>query len=232
MNRNASVAPHSARGSRSWRADARGRTAGVLGVTLLATALSSCVGSSQVRAGSTLEDGIVTLQQGGIEVTAEARPGLQHLPSSVTPIRIEVNNRSNRGIFLERDDIELATTEDWVELGTIPPPELPPPRNLGLGMDPLSPYASSQGTRAGGFIYLNPSQQYISGGWQDNTASSWIASTAFTSGFIDVGQSRAGYLYFWTPAEGLDRFNLRVRVRTGAGSGAAETLEIPYGTPG
>jgi hypothetical protein len=201
-------------------------------MTLLATALSSCVGRSQVRTGSTLEEGIVTVQQRGIEVTAQARPGLQHLPSSVTPIRIEVTNRSDRGIFLERDDIELATTEDWVELATIPAPELPPPRELGLGMHPLSPYASGQGTTGGGFIYLSPSQGFISGSWHDNTASNWLASTAFTSGFIDVGESRAGYLYYWTPAEGLDRFHLRVRVRTGAGSGAAETLEIPYGTPG
>lgn len=201
-----------------------------LGITLLATALSSCVGTSQVRTSTTLDDGIVTLQQRGIEVTAEARPGLQHLPDSVTPIRIEVTNRSNRGIFLERDDIELATTEDWVELATIPANELPPPRHLGLGMDPLSPYASSQGTS--GFVYLSPSQGYNSGGWQDNTATTWLASTAFTSGFIDVGQSRAGYLYFWTPEEGLDRFHLRVRVRTGAGSGAAETIELPFGTPG
>lgn len=202
-------------------------------MTLLGTGLSGCVGTSQVRTGATLEDGIVTLEQRGIEVTAEARPGLQHLPSSVTPIRIEVTNRSDRGIFLERDDIELATTEDWVELATIPAPELPPARNLGLGTDPLSPYTSAQGSQGAiGSIYQSPSQQYISGGWQDNTASTWIASTAFTSGFIDVGQSRAGYLYFWTPEEGLDRFHLRVRVRTGAGSGAAETLEIPYGTPG
>lgn len=232
MNRNASLAAHTARGARSLRADARGRTAGVLPVILLATALSSCVGRSQIRTGSTLEDGIVTVQQRGIEVTAQARPGLQHLPSTVTPIRIEVTNRSDRGIFLERDDIELATTEDWVELATIPAPELPPPHELGLGTHPLSPYASIQGARAGAFVYPSESQAYISGGWQDNTASNWIASTAFTSGFIDVGQSRAGYLYYWTPEEGLDRFHLRVRVRTGAGSGAAETLEIPYGTPG
>jgi hypothetical protein len=232
MNTNASFTPHTARRPRSWRADARGKTAGALRMTLLATALSSCVGRSQVRAGATLEDGIVTLEQRGIEVTAQARPGLQHLPASVTPIRIEVTNRSDRGIFLERDDIELATTEDWVELATIPAPELPPPLELGLGTHPLSPYASIQGSRGGAFVYPSESQAYISGGWQDNTASNWLASTAFTSGFIDVGQSRAGYLYYWTPAEGLDRFHLRVRVRTGAGSGAAETLEIPYGTPG
>lgn len=203
-----------------------------LGAPLLAMALSGCVGTSQARTGSTLEDGIVTLEQRGIEVTAQARPGLQHLPSSVTPIRIEVTNRSKRGIFLDRDDIELATTKDWVELATIPAPELPPPRELGLGLHPLSPYNSGQGLGAGGFIPLSPSQDHVSGGWRDNTVSTWLASTAFTSGFIDVGQRRAGYLYFWTPDEGLDRFHLRVRVRTGAGSGAAETLEIPYGTPG
>jgi hypothetical protein len=231
MFRNASMATHTRRGSTTLRSSAPEWAAGVVTVTLLVIAPSSCVGRSQVRTGATLEDGIVTLEQGGIEVTAEARPGLQHLPSSVTPIRIEVKNRSDRGIFVDRDDIELAQAESWVELATIPAPELAPPRLLGLGMDPLSPYASGQGP-SGGFVYQSPSEGYISGGWQDNTASTWLASTAFTGGFIDVGQSLAGYLYFSTPREGLDGFNLRVRVRTGAGSGAAETLEIPYGEPG
>lgn len=203
----------------------------------LPMAVSACVRAPLVPLMSSDEHGVVTLEREGIELTAELKVGVQHLPDSVTPIRITVTNRSDNGIYVDPDDIELSTGEEAVAWETIPREELPPPRALGLGMDPASPYASAQGASASsgaasGYFGLSPSTSYVSGTWRDPTSESWISSTALTAGFVDIGESRRGYVYFATPPEGIERINLRVRVRLGSGSGPAETFEIPYGVPG
>lgn len=201
---------------------------------LASVALTGCIRAQLVPPGGVERDGSITIEQGGIELTARVQPGVQHLPSRITPIRISVTNRSDAGVYVDLADLELALGDQPIAFHALPIEALPPPRTLGLGLDPASPYASSQGAapsggaRGGGYFGLSPTNAYISGHWRDTTASSWIESTRFAGGFIDVGETRAGYVYFDTPPEGIDRVNLRIPVRMGSGSGPVELFEIPY----
>lgn len=196
-------------------------------------ALTGCIRAQLTPSGGVDDDGSITLERGGIELTARVRPGVQHLPTTVTPIRISVTNRSDSGIYLDPGDLELAVGGQPVALRTLPAEALPAPRSLGLGVDPASPYASAQGAapssgRGGGYFGLSPSNAHVSGHWHDRTARSWIENTALEPGFIDVGETRSGHVYFNTPPEGVDRVNLRIPVRVGSGSGPVELFEIPY----
>lgn len=211
------------------------RIAGIAGAALLSSgAAAGCVRAPLIPLTAATDDGVVTLHRGGVELTAEVKPGVQHLPSGFTPIRISVTNYSDNGIYVAPEDIELAAGSEVIALQTIPAEELPPPRPLGLGMDPASPYASAQGPSgaASGYFGQSPSNTYVSGGWRDPMAWSWITNTAFTGGFIDIGERRSGYVYFPTPPEALERLDLRVPVRSGSGSGPMELFEVPYGAPG
>lgn len=208
---------------------ARGVT---LGVALL-VAMAGCAGTQLVPLGSPAENDIAVVERSGIELTARVRPGLQHLPRRITPVRITLKNQSGEGIYFDPKEVELALGPGQAALETIPPEELPPPRPLGLGIDPTSPYASARGAPAAagaalGYFGLTPLNGFAVGVWHDPMTWAWLMNTAFDSSFIDSGESRAGYIYLKTPPQGVDRITLRVRVRSGAGSGAVETLEIPY----
>lgn len=197
--------------------------------------LAGCAGTQLIPVGTSADREISVVERSGIELTARVRPGLQHLPARITPIRINLTNQSGEGIYFDPQDVEFVLGAGQAPLETLLPEELPPPRPLGLGIDPTSPYASARSAPAAagaalGYFGLTPLNGFAVGVWHDPMTWAWLMNTAFERSFIDAGESRSGYIYLKTPPQGLERIVLRVRVRSGAGSGAFETLEIPYAT--
>lgn len=185
------------------------------------------------------DDGVATVEQSGIVLTAEVKPGLHHVPPSITPIHISIENGAKGGIHVEPDQIELVG--DAAALVTLPAAEIRPRRPVGLSIDPSSPYASAQGASALqysasprdlGTFNLDPALPFTSsGGWR-SPASREILASAFEGGFIDVGERMSGLIYFRTPPEGAGLLTLRVRVHGGSASAPVEALEIPYAVGG
>ena len=205
-------------------------------LTIVAAALvASCASSVALVPLVPHEDGVAEVEQSGVVLRAKAKPGLPQLPPDVIPIRISVENKSEDGIYVDLDDIQLeGTTRTFVLLPAVGLRPRPP---VGLTMDPASPYASAQGAAAlqyglpgngVGAFSMDPALAYSSGdGWR-SPASRDLVMSAFNGGFIDAGESQHGLVFFRAASEATGPLTLRVRVHRGSGSAPVETLEIPY----
>lgn len=197
-------------------------------------AVASCVSSAALVPLVPNDDGVVVVEQSGIVLSAEVKPGLQQVPHDVMPIRISIENKADSGIYVDLADIELSSAERTFEV--LSAEEIQPRRPIGLSMDPASPYASAQGAAAVqygtpggvGAFNMDPGLASSSGdGWRSSTSRELVMS-AFNGGFIDIGESRHGLVFFKTTPDVSGRLTLRVRVHEGSGSAPLQTLEIPY----
>lgn len=211
------------------------RPDGVLIAIIVAggAAVASCVSSAALVPLVPHEDGVAVVEQSGIVLSAEVKQ-LYEVPPDVTPIRISIQNNAGRGIYVELDDIELEGAAHTFRV--LPAEEIRPRRPVGLSMDPASPYASAQGAAAlqyglpggTGSFNVDPALAYASGdGWRSRTSRELVMS-AFDGGYIDIGESQHGLVFFKTTPEVSGRLTLRVRVHAGSGSAPLETLEVPY----
>lgn len=209
------------------------RLDGALFAAAGAAAVASCVSSAALVPLVPHEDGVAVVEQSGVVLSAEIKQ-LYEVPPEVTPIRISIQNKADTGIYVELDDIELEGTARTFE--ALPAQEIRPRRPLGLSMDPASPYASAQGAAALQYglpgnrpnFNMDPTLAYGSGdGWRSATSRELVMS-AFDGGYIDMGESQRGLVFFKATPEPNGRLTLRVRVRAGSGSAPVRTLEIPY----
>lgn len=197
-------------------------------------AAEGCVSSAALVPLVPHADGVAVVEKAGIVLSAEAKPGLLQVPPDVMPIRISIENKADNGIYVDLADIQLEGAANTFVL--LAAEDIRPRRPVGLSMDPASPYASAQGAAAlqyglpGGTANFNvdPTLGYTSGdGWRSITSRELVMS-AFEGGYIDVGESQRGLVFFKTTPDASGRLTLRVRVRAGSGSAPVETLEIPY----
>lgn len=208
---------------------------GSLVAVAAAAAVASCVSQASLVPLVPYADGVAEVEEAGVVLRAKAKPGLPQLPPDVIPIRISIENKTDTGIYVDLDDIQLeGITRTFVLL---PAEGLRPRPPVGLAMDPASPYASAQGAAAlayglpssgVGAFSMDPALPFSSGdGWRSPVRRDLVMS-AFNGGFIDVGESQHGLVFFKATSEATGPLTLRVRVHSGSGSAPVQTLEIPY----
>lgn len=187
------------------------------------------------------EGGVASVQQSGVELSAEVQSPGHLLPASLTPIEIAIENTAGEPVFVALDDIELELVEKGVSSEAVLPQRIKPRAPLGLGIDPTSPYASQSPTSGsgvapqGGGSVMEPSTAYATGTGRggpavsgDPAAQREIVERAFAGGYIGSGETQRGWVYFETPPDGVERLRLRVRVHKKDGATPVEVLEIPY----
>lgn len=187
------------------------------------------------------EDGVATVQESGVALSAEVQAGSHVVPSSLTPIKISVTNNAAEPVYVALEDIELELVAEGVTSEAVPPQRIKPRRPPGLGIDPASPYASQSPTSGsgvapqGGGSVMEPSTAYATGtGSADPVAPGEpagrreIVEQAFDGGYIDSGETEHGFVYFEKPSREVGRLRLRVTVHKKDGATPVEVLEIPY----
>ena len=211
---------------RNWR------LGGSLAVWLTALAASGC-SSPQLIAESPDDTSTVRAEAEGVAVEADAESGdrPKFLPSDVEAVKLVIHNRSERGVHVSADDIELAGSGQSITQITpqsIDP--LPPVRTIGSNPAwPTAPNGTPIDFRMAA-QYQDPAMEQIYGERDMSARRAEISSKAFPGGYIESGKSLQGFVYFPEPrskdkAKSLD---LVVPVHTGEGSGAVVTLELPF----
>jgi hypothetical protein len=200
--------------------------------SLLTVGVAAC-SSPQLVPVTASGSGTALVQSEGVAVEVEGNAGGSpvFLPQSIEPVRVVIHNRSDRGIHVSLDAIELA--KDDVALSPVEPRDIEPrPYVTSTGLDPASPFVQSGPGPVGVDIRLAtefPAVYHQLGVGQGgvDVRRREIIDKALAGGFIEAGQTREGFVYFENVPTDVDQLNLIIPVHTGQGSGRVTTLTVP-----
>lgn len=200
-------------------------------VFLFGAVVSSACSSTELIAQSPDDSSTVRAEAAGVAAEADAESGdrPQSLPSNVEAVKLVIHNKSDRGIHVSADDIELSGSGHQVTQIT-PQSINPRPPVQAIGSNPAWPQAPN-GTPIDMRMaaqYQDPALQNIYHDRDLSARKAEISGKAFTGGYIESGKSLQGFVYFPAPSSKAKNLDLVVPVHTGEGSGAVVTLELPF----